>query len=91
MSSGPEHYQEAERLMDDARAAHADRDEQSAGYYLAEAQVHATLALAAAYAIPNAGQMPTLDCEAWEDAAGEEAAFQIRAAVHAAEAVSDVD
>jgi hypothetical protein len=46
MASGPEHYREAERLLGVAEEPEVIR--------LAEAQVHATLALAAATALPAA-------------------------------------
>ena len=42
--NGPDHYREAERLINRAGGS----DPESASQYLAEAQVHATLALAAA-------------------------------------------
>jgi hypothetical protein len=44
--TGPEHYREAERLREHAREM-IDKTE-SAAYFNAAAQVHATLALAAA-------------------------------------------
>lgn len=47
--TGPEHYREAERLL--ARAADSTTYDEAAGI-TAQAQVHATLALAAATAIP---------------------------------------
>lgn len=46
--TGPEHYAAAEALLADARHAHVEDD---AKRWLARAQVHATLALAAATAI----------------------------------------
>lgn len=58
--TGPEHFREAERLIRDSAAylrpsgeGHCEADRT-----IAEAQVHATLALAAAYALaaPVAGQ-----------------------------------
>ena len=48
--TGIEHYREAERLIDDPEFAAAG-DPALALQYLAEAQVHATLALAAAVAL----------------------------------------
>ncbi len=105
--TGPEHYKEAERLIAIAAklsmetVQHAKDNGADAGEmqvmaahsanFLAEAQVHATLALAAAYAIPNAGQMPVEDCDAWEDAAGADAAIarHLAAADREHEAVSD--
>jgi len=64
--TGPEHYAEAERLL-----ALADRHSQGAAYgrewavTLTAAQVHATLALAAATAVGTAGP----DGHAWADVA----------------------
>jgi hypothetical protein len=66
--TGPEHYAEAERLL-----AVADSDNAGAGYgqewtpTLSAAQVHATLALAAATAVGTAGP----DRHAWADVAAE--------------------
>lgn len=76
--TGPEHYREAERLV--AMAHHwtyGDGGDPSVGAALAtEAQVHATLALAAATAMaapvdqePDTG-MPPADVKAWCEAAG---------------------
>ncbi len=81
--TGPEHYRLAERLLD--KAADQIMDSGTERSLLARARVHATLALAAATAIPQAGQMPVLDCEAWERVAGEEMAFtaRVEAAVEA--------
>jgi hypothetical protein len=47
--TGPQHYVEAERLRERATAADLSPDEEQ--YLLAAAQVHATLALAAATAL----------------------------------------
>lgn len=44
------------------------------------AQVHATLALAAATALPLSGQMTVADCDAWEQAAGTDEAIARRLA-----------
>lgn len=90
--TGAEHYKEAERLLAGCVELYVDlaeeQDERVAQSNATALQVmatmahtHATLAAAAAYAIPNAGQMPVPDCEAWEAAAGEEAATQRRLAV----------
>jgi len=69
--TGPEHYEEAERLINDARHDH-DRDR--ATYLLAEAQVHATLALAAATALSDptrSGPRTTIpEWNAWQQASG---------------------
>lgn len=50
--NGPEHYKEAERLIGMARGTHEDEyaDSPVVAHRLAEAQVRATLALAAATA-----------------------------------------
>lgn len=73
MSSGPEHYAEAEQLLaqadewldgedapDSFELVHARRAED-----LAAAQVHATLALAAATALAEGGMMPGGEFDAW--------------------------
>lgn len=81
--TGPEHYREAERLTRragtwmEASTGWKGRlpDEQRLAYRmadLAEAQVHATLAKAAATALsvgPN-GRMPLADYVRWHNAAG---------------------
>ena len=59
--TGPEHYREAERLLDLSTADNP--------VTAAEAQVHATLALAAATAISSTC-MPGADWDAWQQAAG---------------------
>ena len=64
MATGPEHYQAAERCM-----SSVDDDSDLSMALLAEAQVHATLALAAATALTHFGELPGADCEAWLDAA----------------------
>ena len=50
MSSSSEHHEEAERLL---ALAHAEKDGTSRSTILAEAQVHATLALAAGATAPG--------------------------------------
>ncbi|MEU0465073.1 hypothetical protein ABZ215_13805 [Amycolatopsis sp. NPDC006131] len=50
--TGPEHYREAEEAVRCAQRAGADRPEEER-IHLAYAQVHATLALAAAAAMPS--------------------------------------
>lgn len=68
--TGPEHYRDAELRLDDAsvRGAESRGDEVDMSL-LAEAQVHATLALAAAVAATGMtgmpGIMPPRDGEAW--------------------------
>lgn len=73
--TGPEHYSEAERLIKglktDTGAVYVeDGNEQ----VIALAQVHATLALAAATALndnaADAGGLPLEDFNAWAEAAG---------------------
>jgi len=73
--SGPEHYQEAEKALaavdfidehedqyrtDDVSALHHSKTE-----LLAEAQVHATLALAAAQAARASYDLPPTEAQAW--------------------------
>jgi hypothetical protein len=60
--TGPEHFQEAERMLAEARAV---QDAFYRGMLLAEAHVHATLANAAATALGGA-----LENRAWADVAG---------------------
>lgn len=66
--TGPEHYKEAGRLLAQAESAQYGDDREA--YYLRAAQVHATLALAAATAISEGGTMPGADFDAWERVAG---------------------
>jgi hypothetical protein len=72
--TGPEHYQEAERLVSTAGADALDDDftrEEWLAFRtadLAAAQVHATLALAAATALAPAGY--SQDKTAWREVAG---------------------
>jgi len=66
--TGPEHYRLAEELLTEACETH---DGQPADTNIARAQVHATLALAAATALNDAeGGLSKLDWEAWRDTAG---------------------
>lgn len=78
--TGPQHYTEAERLL----ALVADWSRPRLGQVphqaliapadivanLAAAQVHATLAQAAATALALAGQFTLADSDAWQNAAG---------------------
>lgn len=75
--TGPEHYREAERLLNGLKTKHGlisvdDGNEQ----VIAVAQAHATLALAAATAMgaPVDGEadsgLPPADATAWNNAAG---------------------
>lgn len=52
--NGPEHYREAERLADLAANGVGTYSTEVRAQWTAEAQVHATLALAAATALPAA-------------------------------------
>ncbi|MEV7092308.1 hypothetical protein AB0M80_05645 [Amycolatopsis sp. NPDC051045] len=68
--TGPEHYMEAERLL--AKYGNGYVLPETAGK-LAAAQVHATLALAAATAMAAYGEtMPPPDGQAWDIVAGVE-------------------
>lgn len=73
MPTGPDHYREAERLVERAHHfTYGDGADPVVGAALAaEAQVHATLALAAAAAL-NSGQhgMNFVDSTAWQNTAG---------------------
>jgi methylphosphotriester-DNA--protein-cysteine methyltransferase len=53
--NGPEHYQEAERCLERAARADDRSRPEDASYWQREAQVHATLALAAATAWQDKG------------------------------------
>lgn len=71
--TGPEHYREAERRL--LMAWEEGRDPQNVAHLVAEAQVHATLALAAATAMQAAvdGSEPGMgspEFAAWYSAAG---------------------
>ncbi|MEU6217233.1 hypothetical protein ABZ845_06870 [Streptomyces sp. NPDC047022] len=69
--TGPDHYHEAEKLLDHAFGIE-DRGSPEDLSLLAEAQVHATLALAAATAMHGhpEGHIHSYDYTAWDDAAG---------------------
>lgn len=71
--TGPEHYQEAERLLAQAHIPSRDRAQPgwlTADELVAEAAVHATLAQAAAFALAgNQFMANTYDFEAWREAA----------------------
>ncbi|MFF7829771.1 hypothetical protein ACFZCM_31600 [Streptomyces rochei] len=75
--TGPEHYREAERLLSVATSSDQttyEGENPEADRTIAEAQVHATLALAAATALID--ETPRSDCfsnyKAWQDVAGSE-------------------
>ncbi|MEU7863869.1 hypothetical protein [Nonomuraea sp. NPDC049141] len=69
--TGPEHYAEAERLIDRATHEGGHCDPRHGNGIIAAAQVHATLALAAATAL-NDAEIGNRPCEwqAWTDTAG---------------------
>ena len=67
--TGPEHYREAERLARIGGQGHADPEEDA--NVLAEAQVHATLALAAATVAAGAVRMHSGSYKAWNAVTGE--------------------
>lgn len=78
--TGPEHYAAAEGLLE--VCSHVERDTPGERSMFAEAQVHATLALAAATAMSHWNgpelPMPQPDRLAWERAASERPAAQAR-------------
>lgn len=67
--TGPEHYREAERLLEDANVYSRRDDAEPAAWaaLISEAQVHATLALAAATALnrPDGEGMVRDDYREW--------------------------
>ena len=67
--TGPEHYAEAERLLEisSSTSAHGFPDNPQHLPMLAAAQIHATLALAAATALPEDYQ----DSGTWRDVTGQ--------------------
>lgn len=67
--TGPEHYLAAEQLL---TSDPADEGLPDKAHAIAEAQVHATLALAAATALNDFdGGLSTANYNAWHNAAGE--------------------
>lgn len=76
--NGPEHYQEAERLVSPRTVRSLSggemRDVQPTLETILQAQVHATLALAAALGLSNNGEMPIRDSDAWIAATSGQAA-----------------
>lgn len=70
MPTGPEHYDQAEKLLEESATALHPSD---ADRIIAEAQVHATLALAAATALNDhshaEGGMRIEDYDAWHQVA----------------------
>jgi hypothetical protein len=73
--TGPEHYREAERLVGSRTVTSmSGRESYQAPPtmdMILQAQVHATLALAAATAISHNGEMPVGDSDAWLRVAGD--------------------
>jgi len=69
--TGPEHYQEAERLLSADPPCLCDRTDCAHGRAMVrEATAHATLALAAATALRSpVDGLPGRDCDAWMKAA----------------------
>lgn len=76
MATGPEHYREAERLREQAEGLNIRNADARAerAVLAAEAQVHATLALAAATALNrpdrSAPRATIYEWAAWQQAAG---------------------
>jgi len=66
--TGPEHFAEAERLLAEAVAEPGSGE--LVKYFMAAAQVHATLALAAATALQDIGSIHDLEYQAWRKTAG---------------------
>lgn len=69
--TGPEHYTRAEQLLREVRDGHQEGTDVAA--ILAAAQVHATLALAAATALPQQRMMALAEYKAWAGVAAEKA------------------
>lgn len=68
--NGPEHYRRAEELLADITRSDGSVDFGDGGEaFVAAAQVHATLALAAATALTGGG-LPGADYTAWNEVAG---------------------
>ena len=73
---GPQHYQEAEALIDSADSLPRSRDgaiDPLADHLITQAQVHATLALAAATALNGEQGMVDPDFSEWRAVAGSKA------------------
>lgn len=70
--TGPQHWEEANLIVTGEPCSygcpHTGCEHEMA--YLARAQVHATLALAAAVACGHLGEMPARDADAWQQIAG---------------------
>ncbi|MBG0828497.1 hypothetical protein HS041_12035 [Planomonospora sp. ID67723] len=75
--TGPDHYRAAEEMLATAKEADAGADRDDIKLFLRFAEIHATLALAAATGVgaiagdrQNWDGMPTPDARAWLDVAG---------------------
>lgn len=68
--NGAAHYDAAEQLLEQAGQAQDDQHAALADRCIAEAAVHATLALAAVTALPHVGEVTGIhdDCHLWADA-----------------------
>lgn len=70
------HYTRAQALLDLAELLDADGDPQAAGLHVAEAQVHATLALAGVVALQASGSgVPEADAVEWRRIASADPAW----------------
>lgn len=77
--TGPEHYREAQRLLADAIQEHVAGWDENAMVLTGQAQVHATLALAAATAVqPATYGSHRLESTEWTDVASVETAARKR-------------
>jgi hypothetical protein len=70
MATGPEHYRKAERLLAEITMGDDIVQASDTAHYIAAAQAHATLALAAATAMSGRHIMHDFDYEAWDRVAG---------------------
>jgi hypothetical protein len=66
--TGTEHYREAEAVLDNLRRRREPPSHEHIDNLLAEAQVHATLALAASLGL--SANLPLPDHQAWQQVAG---------------------
>lgn len=67
MSTGPEHYEQAEDALVDAERARYAGDDVATERHLQFAQVHATLALAAATAQAMRPKLVTPEAQEWTE------------------------
>jgi hypothetical protein len=69
--TGPEHYSRAEYHLITAASIETDgHDDSMSAWHQRQAQVHATLAQAAATAMAAVAAMPVWDADSWSDTAG---------------------